>query len=102
MDELTRQRPSAGPEQQKGRETGCVAACPRTLTDLEADPLAVIAEGREADPFLSWKGIIRPIDRVIDVQVGRLRRKLGDDATDPRRITTVRGVGFRFETGTES
>ncbi|PZP44563.1 MAG: hypothetical protein DI601_12290 [Azospirillum brasilense] len=43
-----------------------MAACPRTLTDLEADPLAVIAEGREADPFLSWKGIIRPIDRVID------------------------------------
>ena len=26
-----------------------------------------------------------------------LRRKLGDDATDPHYITTVRGMGFRFE-----
>lgn len=66
MEELTRQRPSAAPKEDRGQETGRAVACPRTLTDLEADPLAVIAEGREADPFLSWKGIIRPIDRVID------------------------------------
>jgi DNA-binding response OmpR family regulator len=26
-----------------------------------------------------------------------LRKKLGDDAANPRFITTVRGVGFRFE-----
>jgi DNA-binding response OmpR family regulator len=26
-----------------------------------------------------------------------LRKKLGDDAASPRFITTVRGVGFRFE-----
>ncbi|WP_405190530.1 winged helix-turn-helix domain-containing protein, partial [Streptococcus anginosus] len=26
-----------------------------------------------------------------------LRRKLGDDATKPHYITTVRGMGFRFE-----
>ncbi len=28
-----------------------------------------------------------------------LARKLGDDAHSPRYITTVRGVGFRFERG---
>jgi len=36
------------------------------------------------------------IDRTIDVHMGRLRRKLGDDATDPRFIGTVRTVGYKF------
>jgi len=36
------------------------------------------------------------IDRTIDVHLGRLRRKLGDDATDPRFIATVRTVGYKF------
>ena len=34
--------------------------------------------------------------KTLDVHVGWLRRKLGDDAADPRFIETVRGVGFRF------
>ncbi|MEP6681188.1 MAG: response regulator transcription factor [Chloroflexota bacterium] len=36
------------------------------------------------------------IDRTIDVHLGRLRRKLGDDATSPRFIATVRTVGYKF------
>jgi len=32
--------------------------------------------------------------KTLDVHVGFLRRKLGDDATDPRFLRTVRGVGF--------
>jgi DNA-binding response OmpR family regulator len=36
------------------------------------------------------------IDRTIDVHLGRLRRKLGDDANDPRFIATVRTVGYKF------
>ena len=36
------------------------------------------------------------IDRTIDVHLGRLRRKLRDDAVRPRYIQTVRGVGYRF------
>ena len=35
-------------------------------------------------------------DRVIDVQVGRLRRKLGDDPREPMLIRTVRGDGYLF------
>ena len=34
--------------------------------------------------------------KTLDVHMSSLRRKLGDD--EPGLITTVRGVGFRFET----
>ncbi|MFN8173809.1 MAG: response regulator transcription factor [Solirubrobacteraceae bacterium] len=34
--------------------------------------------------------------KTLDVHVGWLRRKLGDDAASARYIHTVRGVGFRF------
>lgn len=35
------------------------------------------------------------LDRTIDVHIGRLREKLGDDADQPRYVMTVRGVGYR-------
>jgi DNA-binding response OmpR family regulator len=35
------------------------------------------------------------LDRTVDVHVGRLRDKLGDDAERPRYVATVRGVGYR-------
>ncbi len=35
------------------------------------------------------------LDRTVDVYVGRLREKLGDDAERPRYVTTVRGAGYR-------
>ena len=35
------------------------------------------------------------LDRTVDVHIGRLRDKLGDDADDPRYVATVRGVGYR-------
>jgi DNA-binding response OmpR family regulator len=35
--------------------------------------------------------------KTLDMHVSALRRKLGDDAAAPQRITTVRGVGLRFE-----
>jgi DNA-binding response OmpR family regulator len=37
--------------------------------------------------------------KTLDMHVSWLRRKLGDDAHSSRYITTVRGVGFRFERG---
>lgn len=33
-------------------------------------------------------------EHVVDVHVGHLRRKLGDNATNPTHIRTVRGVGY--------
>jgi len=35
--------------------------------------------------------------RTVDVHIRWLREKLEDDASNPRRIVTVRGVGYRFE-----
>ena len=36
------------------------------------------------------------LDRTVDVHIGRLRDKLGDDAERPRYVATVRGVGYRI------
>jgi DNA-binding response OmpR family regulator len=36
------------------------------------------------------------VDRTIDVHVGKLREKLGDDPARPRYIATVRGVGYKL------
>ncbi len=45
----------------------------------------------------AWFGSTKTLDMHISV----LRRKLGDEATQPRYITTIRGVGFRFDSTTD-
>jgi two-component system OmpR family response regulator len=37
-----------------------------------------------------------PVDRAVDVQLSRLRRKLNDDPRNPQLIKTVRGEGYLF------
>ena len=51
---------------------------------LSRDFLLEATRGREAAPF----------DRTIDVQVGRLRRKIEADPEDPQIIKSVRGAGY--------
>ncbi|HEV2302324.1 MAG TPA: response regulator [Stellaceae bacterium] len=53
---------------------------------LTRDRLLDLARNREAGPF----------DRTIDVQVGRLRRKLEENPQKPTMIKTVRGSGYIF------
>jgi DNA-binding response OmpR family regulator len=36
------------------------------------------------------------IDRVVDVHMGNLRRKIEKDPSSPRYILTVRGIGYQF------
>jgi DNA-binding response OmpR family regulator len=36
-------------------------------------------------------------DRIVDVHIGRLRKKVEDNAATPVLIVTVRGAGYRFE-----
>ena len=38
-------------------------------------------------------------DHLVDVHIGHLRRKLGDDPAEPRFVFTVRGVGYRMGVG---
>jgi len=51
---------------------------------LSRDQLMEMTQGRQADA----------LDRSIDVQVGRLRRRLGDGSRDAALIKTVRGEGY--------
>ena len=39
--------------------------------------------------------------KTLDVHISGLRRKLGDDSSEPRFLHTVRGVGFRFSAADE-
>jgi two-component system OmpR family response regulator len=49
------------------------------------------------DQLLDTKGKeYSGFDRAIDVQVGRLRKKLNDDPKEPKIIITVRNVGYQF------
>lgn len=38
-------------------------------------------------------------EHLVDVHIGHLRRKLGDDAAAGRYVRTIRGVGYRMGTG---
>ncbi|MEI8029095.1 MAG: two-component system response regulator OmpR [Comamonadaceae bacterium] len=53
---------------------------------LSREKLAQLARGREFEPF----------DRSLDVQVSRLRKLVEIDATAPRYIQTVWGIGYVF------
>jgi two-component system alkaline phosphatase synthesis response regulator PhoP len=35
--------------------------------------------------------------RIVDNHIASLRRKLGDDAADPRYLKNIRGLGYRFD-----
>lgn len=43
-----------------------------------------------------WGGDFFGDERVVDVHIRNLRKSLGDDASRPRIIGTVRGVGYKF------
>jgi DNA-binding response OmpR family regulator len=44
-----------------------------------------------------WHTTFFTSSKTIDVHLGWLRRKLGDDTRHPHLITTLRGRGLRFE-----
>jgi len=72
------------------------------LSPKEFDLLALLV--REAGRVVTRERIMAEVwdenwfgsTKTLDVHIGWLRRKLGDDPGEPRYIHTVRGVGFRF------
>lgn len=70
------------------------------LTGLEFDLLLALAKRagrvvpRSALLELAGRGDITVGERTVDVHISHLRAKLGDDPRAPRRIKTVRGVGY--------
>lgn len=76
------------------------------LTAKEFDLLRVLV--REQGKVVSREQLMREVwdtawygsTKTLDMHVSVLRRKLHDDASSPTFITTVRGVGFRFDSET--
>ncbi|WP_329132583.1 response regulator transcription factor [Streptomyces sp. NBC_01476] len=73
------------------------------LTAKEFDLLRVLV--RDAGRVVTREQLMREVwdttwwssTKTLDMHISWLRKKLGDDAANPRYISTVRGVGFRFE-----
>ena len=63
-----------------------VALAERSGRVLTRDQIMEAVRGRELEAF----------DRSIDVHMGRIRSAIELDAKDPKRILTVRGVGYVF------
>lgn len=73
------------------------------LTMKEFDLLATLIQNRGrvlSRAFLLERvwGVERPVDtRTVDTHIRWLREKIEEDPAHPRRIVTVRGIGYRFE-----
>ena len=82
--------------------TAVFADQPLTLTPVEYDLLASLARARGR--VKSREQLLEEIrdrdyevfDRSIDVHISALRKKLGDDAKEPKFIKTVRSAGYMF------
>ena len=66
----------------------------RLLTTLVQADGRVLTRDQLLDAVYGQDGS-EVLDRTVDVHIGRLRDKLGDDAERPRYVATVRGIGYR-------
>jgi len=71
------------------------------LTSFEFRLLVILARRagdtvprEELASALKGGGYDPSVDRSLDVHVSHLRQKLGDDAREPKKIRTIRGVGY--------
>jgi len=67
------------------------------LAALAAHPGMVFTRGQLIEAV--WGGVWMGDEHLVDVHIGHVRRKLGDDPSAPVFIRTVRGVGYRMGPG---
>lgn len=73
------------------------------LTSTEFELLRVLSEHsgwvytREELLEAVWGYSYLGDSRLVDVHIANLRKKMGDDPSDPQFIRTVRGVGYKFQ-----
>ena len=109
---LRRQQPGAEPEHRllrfgtleidRDARTVSVGGQPAELTSYQFDLLVTLAE--RAGRVLTREQIMEAVrgreleafDRSIDVHMGRIRAAIEEDVKSPKRIVTVRGVGYVF------
>ena len=108
---LRRAAPSAGPGERTqigevildpAKHEATLAGEPLDLSRKEYELLRALME--RAGTVITRQALIEDVwdmnwfgsTKTLDVHMSGLRKKLGDDASDPRYIHTVRGVGFRF------
>ncbi|CAM5779761.1 response regulator [Ottowia pentelensis] len=109
---LRRRQGGAAPEQQRmsfgsleidrDARTVTVGDAPCELTSYQFDLLVTLAE--RAGRVLTREQIMEAVrgreleafDRSIDVHIGRIRAAIEQDVKNPKRIVTVRGVGYVF------
>lgn len=73
------------------------------LTPIEFDLLHALV--RHAGRVLSREQLVEQVwgvdyygdERVVDVHIGRLRKKIEEDPAEPELVVTVWGMGYRFE-----
>jgi DNA-binding response OmpR family regulator len=68
------------------------------LAALTREPGIVVTRARLLDQV--WGTTFVADDHIVDVHIANVRRKLGDDPSDPRFVETVRGVGYRVREAT--
>jgi len=77
-----------------GREVALTPSEFTLLHCLMAAPGRVFSRRQLLDRLHGVGGMV--VDRVVDVHIGKLRRKVEPDPAHPRYVETVRGVGYRF------
>lgn len=87
-------RPEAGEVRLRGQPVAVTRTEFRLLCELADHP------GR----VLSRQQLLRRVweyefgdERLVDVHVGRLRQKIEDDPSAPKRLVTVRGMGYKLQ-----